>query len=57
LSFVQGFFMANNQIINNGLHIFGALLLRNGQDLCNFPLRNMICVFRIALHYIFVKWR
>ena len=37
-----------NQIINNGFHIFGAQPLWYGRDLWNFPLRNVICVFRIA---------
>jgi hypothetical protein len=36
---------AYNQIINNGFHIFGAQPLRNGRDLCNFQMRNVICVF------------
>jgi hypothetical protein len=30
------------------LHNFGAQPLWNGRDLCNFQLRNVICVFRIA---------
>ncbi len=47
LSFVR-FCRAYNQITNNGFHIFGAQPLQNGQDLCNFQLRNVICVFRIT---------
>jgi hypothetical protein len=40
------------------LHNFGAQPLWNGRDLCNFQLRNVICVFRIApLFYDSTHWK